>query len=236
MRRIWQLILRCCHVVTVRDRSSAHALAALGRSPANRLRISNDVAFLATPAASSTEAESRVCVVSPATDPLHGVTIDPHRLVRFVAALHRSELVDQVLVVAHDIRPELDADYCQQLSDRMSVEVGIECHLAAGDIGSRLIEAYRDAAVVVTARLHGLIIAALLNKPVVYMEEVADKLRPFGDRFGFPCLASEPADERAEFERVIQRVREIDPAVLAAEVEQARHEARESFNPSPSRR
>lgn len=213
----------------MRDERSAALVGTFGAAVRKRVRVTNDVAFLAQSVTPSRGGARRVCAISPAIDQTEGVTIDPDRIVRFVGALRHAHVIDEARVVVHDIRPELDGCYCELLAERIATRLGIDTHVAQKDGQSPLVTAYGDAAVIVTARLHGLIIAALLNKPVVCLGETAPKLAPFARRFGYPCLETHPADEEKEFARVMACLRQLDLEALALAVGGARLEAQQNF-------
>jgi polysaccharide pyruvyl transferase WcaK-like protein len=227
-RMLWRAVLACCQALSVRDASSAQHLAALAPACVPRLRVSNDVAFLAELDAPP-PAPARIVVVSPAIDPGEARDVDAPRIVRLLDALQRRGLLDEARFVAHDIRAQFDSDYCERLAEHVAHELRLPARVANGAIGSRLVDSYRDAALVVTGRLHGLIAGALLRKPVLYTGESARKLQPFGERFGFPCVRLDAEDWHAEVERVIAQVRRLDTTATDALLAHARREAGVNF-------
>jgi hypothetical protein len=197
---------------------------------AKRVNVTDDVAFLAELGGVSRPiGGAGVCVVSPAVDPLLGRTLDSPRILRVVESLRSAGVVDRVTVIAHDIRPTLDGDYCRHLARTLEAELAIKTELADGAIGSRLVDTYAEAAVVLTARLHGLIVGALLRRPVAYFAEAAGKLGPFGKRFGFPCVPADVSNSNALFEDVILPLRQLDEAKVEAELVRARERATANF-------
>lgn len=232
-RRRWRALLRACESLNVRDAASAQALAALAPSLQGRVRVRNDVAFLAS-FAPGTQADPaaegpRVALVSPALDGQEGRAPDPRGLLRLIGALHRRGRIDGVCVLAHDIRPQLDGDACAVLAALVRGELGIPAVLANGDIGSRLLDSYRAASLVVTGRLHGLVAGALLGKPVLYTGDAAPKLAPFGERFGFPCVRPEAEDWPAGLEQALERLDGLEAGTRTELLARMRREARRNF-------
>ena len=228
-RWLWRALLRRCEALSVRDERSAQALAALAPAMQPRLRVGNDVAFLAAFDRPAPPAR-RIAVVSPAIDSVESRDIDAQRIVRLVGALQRRGLIDEVCFLAHDIRPDFDGDCCARLAEQVARELGLPAGVANGAIGSRLVDSYRAAALVITGRLHGLIAGALLRRPVVYTGEAAHKLGPFGERFGFPCVRLDADDWPAEVERVAGMLGRFDAAKAESVLERARREACVNFD------
>lgn len=234
-KRLWRAVLRCCDTLNVRDPASAAALAALAPRLHERVRVRNDVAFLAEFAPGTGAARAgegpRVALVSPALDALEGRAPDTRGLLRLIGALHRRGRLDAVCVLAHDVRPRLDGSACAELALRVFRELGIPATLANGDIGSRLLDSYRAASLVITGRLHGLVAGALLGKPVLYTADAAAKLAPFGDRFGFPCVRPEGDDWPHALEQALERLDRLErPGADRVELlARLRREARKNF-------
>ena len=227
-RVLWRALLRRCGSLCVRDAASADALLGLAPELKPRLRIGTDVAFLALPPPNAAAAR-RVVIVSPAIDPGEARDVDAPRIVRLLDALHRHGWLDEARFVAHDIRAEFDGDYCVRLAEHVWNELKLPARVANGAIGSRLIDNYREAALIVTGRLHGLIAGALLRKPVLYTGEAARKLQPFGERFGFPCARLDADDWPAEVQRLLAQLQRIDAAATETMLEHLRREASVNF-------
>jgi polysaccharide pyruvyl transferase WcaK-like protein len=232
-RRLWRAVLRACATLNVRDAASAEALVALVPRLRSRVRVRNDVAFLAAfaPGAGAAGAGEgpRVALVSPALDALEGRAPDPRGLLRLIGALHRRGRLDAVCVLAHDVRPQLDGAACAALAAQVNAELGIPATLANGDIGSRLLDSYRAASLVVTGRLHGLVAGALLGKPVLYTGDAAPKLAPFGDRLGFPCVRPEADDWPWALDQALERLDRLEAAAQGELLARMRREARRNF-------
>jgi len=227
-RVLWRALLRRCGSLCVRDAASADALLGLAPELKPRLRLGTDVAFLALPPPNAAAAR-RVVIVSPAIDPGEARDVDAPRIVRLLDALHRHGWLDEARFVAHDIRAEFDGDYCVRLAEHVWNELKLPARVANSAIGSRLIDNYREAALIVTGRLHGLIAGALLRKPVLYTGEAARKLQPFGERFGFPCARLDADDWPAEVQRLLAQLQRIDAAATETMLEHLRREASMNF-------
>jgi polysaccharide pyruvyl transferase WcaK-like protein len=230
-QRLWRALLRQCRALSVRDAQSAAHLAELAPSLRARVRVSNDVAFLAgTELQPAARGARRIGLVSPAIDAGEARDVDLHRIVDLVGLLHRRGWIDELRVLAHDIRPQFDGDVCERLAERVWRELNVPARVANGSIGSRLVDNYRSASLIVTGRLHGLIAGALLRRPVLYTGEAARKLSPFGERFGFPCVRLDIEDWTADVERALEGIARLDAASTEAQLENARREACVNFD------
>ena len=230
-RKLWRALLCQCRTLSVRDSQSAYHLRRLVPALRRRIRVSNDVAFLAAgdlpPAARGAR---RIALLSPAIDPGEARDTNLQHVVDLLALLQRRGLVDEVCVLAHDIRPEFDGDACVRLVQRVQQELGLPARIANGAIGARLVDNYRQAALVVTGRLHGLIAGAVMRRPVIYTGEAARKLGPFGERFGYPCVRLDVDDWQRDAEQAIEALARLDAAATEKVLQSARREARMNFD------
>lgn len=226
-RMLWERIVALCDTVRVRDAASARVLGQMFPRLAGRVHITNDMAFIGAFAATPVQAgPAAVCVVSPAIDRHEGRQIDADRLLQLIAALHRRGLIGEVRLLAHDTRPTLDTALCQLLAERTQRELGLPCTLVNGPLGTRLIEAYRGADLVITGRLHGLIVASMLRRPVICFGDAKGKLQPFAERFGSPTAGAEGESIEAEAERLASFVRAFDQDASRPVLARLRDEAR----------
>lgn len=226
-RMLWQRILALCSTVRVRDAASAEVLRQMFPRLGGRVRVTNDMAFISTFAAAPAQAgPAAVCVVSPAVDRHEGRQINADRLLQMISALHRRGLIGEVRLLAHDIRPTLDTALCRLLAERVQRELGLPCALVSGPLGTRLIEAYRGADLVITGRLHGLIVASMLRRPVICFGDAKGKLQPFAERFGSPTTGAESEGVEAEAERLATFLRAFDQNASRPVLARLRDEAR----------
>ena len=210
-RWLWRQILQRCQTLRVRDKASAQVLRHLWPRLAGRVSVTNDMAFMGGFDAAPVRAgPAAVCVVSPAVDRHEGRRIDQDRLLQLIAGLHRRGLIGEVRLLAHDIRPAFDTSLCEALARRIQSELGLRATLVSGPLGTRLIDAYRHADLVVTGRLHGLIVASMLRRPVVCFGDTRGKLWPFARRIGSPTAGSSNESPEVEAERVAAFLRGFD--------------------------
>lgn len=228
-RREWERLLRLCHAIHLRDADSARNLAESVPRLAARIDVTDDVAYLpvAPDQPGSPPGASRFCLVAPAHDPIQGLTIDPARIAVIVEAIVSVGLADAVEVIAHDERHELDGDYCQRLVEDLRGRMSVPVHLAAGPVDERLVAAYARAEVVVTARLHGLILASTFGIRTAYFAEVEPKLGPFAERFAFPPIPLNAGP--VEVQKVVQQLRRVEVSQVAAARQQAQARAAANF-------
>lgn len=210
-RTLWRLILASCAPICLRDAVSAAVVGGMFPPLAGRLRVANDIAFLGEfEAAPASPGPRAVCLVSPAVDHHEGRGIDADRLLALIGALHGSGVLGEVRLLAHDTRAAMDTTLCRVLAERVRRELGLRATLVDGPPGTRLLDAYRDADLVITGRLHGLIVAAMLHRPVICFGDTTAKLRPFAVPFGIPTAAAEVPAGGPEARRLAAYLRDFD--------------------------
>ncbi|MFT4055009.1 MAG: polysaccharide pyruvyl transferase family protein [Novosphingobium sp.] len=188
-RVLWRAILAHCQVVNLRDEHSDHNLARL--LPGKARAIHADMVFLPTRgkhAITPGRADRRWIVVAPCADTSEGRSIEGGALdVVITEALRR--LPHAALVIAcHDPRESMDKAVAVRLlmhwSDR-EIFVLDDYNLSA------LVALYREAALVVTNRLHSLIFSVLADAPVLVVEDGTAKVRMVADLFAVPVMPQE---------------------------------------------
>lgn len=229
-RWLWRQILQRCQTIRVRDKASAQVLWHVWPQLAGQVSVTNDMAFMGSFDAAPVRAGPRaVCVVSPAVDRHEGRQLNQDRLLQLIAGLHRRGLIGEVRLLAHDIRPASDTSLCEALARRIQSELGLRATLASGPLGTRLIDAYRHADLVVTGRLHGLIVASMLRRPVICFGDTRGKLRPFARRIGSPTAGSPTESPELEAERLANFLRDFDHHASQPMLLRLRDEARMNF-------
>lgn len=185
---LWNNILAQCGSIGMRDATRAERLAQLFPSNAHKIRLTNDVAFLGEVVPAAPTTVPGVCLISPAHDSGEGRKFVVSDVVQFVTGLESRGLISGVQVVAHDPRPAVDGALCERLAAelRHQLAVPVECLVSASL--ADLVDRYRESAFVITGRLHGLIIGAMMHRPVFYFCDASEKLAPFAKRFGFKCV------------------------------------------------
>jgi len=185
--RLFGRILACCDRICVRDPLSAKALRADFPAVADRVERAGDLAFLDgcvhLPAG---HPETSACLVSPGIDVQEGRVEDPSEILKVLRDLFERCGMKHVIVVSHDSRTELGLDFCRSFAAAVQEAMPVTVEVAAqGGIEHGLLQPYGRARWIVTGRLHGLIIGALLRRSVIYTRGSASKLRPFAQLFDY---------------------------------------------------
>lgn len=183
-RLLWRAILANSAVVNLRDEASARNLAQL--LPGKAQAIHADMVFLPTErglARGGGEGGRRWIVIAPCVDGSEGRTLEGAALDAVVAAALTALPQARLVIACHD--PRIDKSAADRLVVRWAdraVDVRDGYDLEA------LTALYRDAALVVTNRLHALIFAILADAPALSIEDGTAKVRVVADRFGIPVL------------------------------------------------
>lgn len=193
-RGLFNIIFWSCDRLCVRDGLSGSALRADFPGMAAKVQLAGDLAFLkgclTLPAQ---PVEERACVVSPGIDVREGRTEDPQEILAVLARLVRQFGMRHVIVVSHDSRREYGLPFCQQLAATVKAALPVTVEvIEQGGIQHGLLEPYSRARWIVTGRLHGLIIGALMSRTVFYTAGSAHKLRPFAELFRYAAAARVP--------------------------------------------
>ncbi|AOR78116.1 polysaccharide pyruvyl transferase family protein [Novosphingobium resinovorum] len=188
-RALWQAILAQCGVVNLRDEGSSKNLERL--FPGKARAVHADMVFLPTGGAHAIipgGGPRRWIIVAPCADPSEGRSIEGDALDAVVArALDR--LPGAGLAIAcHDPRACMDKAVAARLVARWPDR---EITVFDGYDLARLVTLYREAALVVTNRLHALIFAILADAPALAVEDGTAKVRVVADRFDVPVLPRE---------------------------------------------
>lgn len=195
-RRLFGQIFGMCDRICVRDPQSAQSLVADFPEHAQKIQLAGDLAFLdGCLALPQDTMEPSTCLVSPGIDAGEGRLEDPAEILGELRALHERFGLRHVIVVSHDARKALGADFCHALADtiRNALPVTVEVP-AAGGVERGLLEPYGCARWIITGRLHGLIVGALLGRSVIYTSGSATKLRPFAQLFGYGAASVQEVD------------------------------------------
>ncbi|WP_285019481.1 polysaccharide pyruvyl transferase family protein [Novosphingobium sp. fls2-241-R2A-195] len=188
-RVLWRAILAQCPLVNLRDEGSGRNLVRL--LPGKAQACHADMVFLPTVgvhAITPGRGLRRWIVVAPCADASEGRSIEGAALDAVVAeALHR--LPNAGLAIAcHDPRANMDNAVAARLVARWPDR---EIVVLDGYDLARLVELYREAALVVTNRLHALIFAILADAPALAVEDGTAKVRVVADHFAVPVVLQE---------------------------------------------
>lgn len=192
-RLLWRAILANCTLVNLRDETSARHLASL--LPGKPLAVNADMVFLPTESIStgpSSAARPRWVVVAPCVDGSEARSLEGEALEATLAAALAVLPDARIAIACHDPRDCMDRPVAHRLAARWSEHD--PAIFDSFDL-SRLTDLYREAALVVTNRLHALIFAVLADAPVLAIEDGTAKVRVVADRFSIPVLSRHSADE-----------------------------------------
>lgn len=211
LRRIlWRAILAQCPLVNLRDEGSGGNLARL--LPGKAQAVHADMVFLPTVGAHAItpgQGERRWIVVAPCADSSEERSIEGAALDAVVAeAFHR--LPHAGLVIAcHDPRPSMDKAAAARLVARWPDR---EIVVLDGYDLAKLVELYREAALVVTNRLHALIFAMLADAAALAVEDGTAKVRVVADHFAVPIV---PREDRTGVPACVEAALAFDPILRA---------------------
>lgn len=201
-RVLWRAILARCPVVNLRDERSVRNLRHL--LPGKAWAVHADMAFLPTDGLQAIvpgNGERRWIVVAPCVDPGEARTIEGRVLDAVVGQALVRLPGARLMIACHDPRPGMDGAAARRLAARWP-----EHRIAVfdgHDLGA-LIALYREAALVVSNRLHALIFAALADVPALAVDDGTAKVRVAADDLAIPVLPLEdPAGAAAALEAAL---------------------------------
>lgn len=186
-RWLFARVLGACDAICVRDPQSAQAVRIDFPALAGKVRLAGDLAFLDGGLAFPADPmEPATCVVSPGIDAGEGRLEDPAEILAELRTLVERFGLKHVIVVSHDARKELGLDFCRALEAAILKALPVTVEVSpAGGVERGLMQPYGRARWIITGRLHGLIVGALLGRSVIYTRGSASKLRPFAELFGY---------------------------------------------------
>ncbi|WP_232491550.1 polysaccharide pyruvyl transferase family protein [Novosphingobium kaempferiae] len=195
-RWLWRAVLRRCAVVNVRDEASARNVGLL--LPGKAVAVHADMVFLPTPGPQAVlppVEERRWVVVAPCMDGSEGRSLDGPGLDAAVEAALAFLPDAQIAIACHDPRKSMDKAAAARLEERWN---GWNLRVFDSFELGELTELYRNAALVVTNRLHALIFAILAEAPALAIDDGTAKVRVVADRFAIPVISREAAAGVAE--------------------------------------
>jgi polysaccharide pyruvyl transferase WcaK-like protein len=187
--RLYRTMLRLCTVAYVRDPVSEQVLRELAPSSTAKIHLGGDMAFIGGPIESLPP--SGVCIVAPAVDKSENRSVDHEEILLTLNNLKRQGL-QRVKLVSHDIRDDFDLQACREIKAYLDGKIDVPVDiLPISDLSAGLLPAYQEATWVITARLHGLILASLNGATVFYTEASSKKLKYFAEFFGYTSARKE---------------------------------------------
>lgn len=192
-RWAWRYILKCCSFIGMRDESSVNKIKTAFPDMASRVFLTSDVAFLSARSVvleKSSVDLTKICLVALACDLGEGRQSEPELVVNLIAKLSAVGLINRVCFVAHDSRAGLDLNISKLIGGKTIELLNLPTEILDCTNIDDLLNVYRQSAVIITARLHGLIIGAIYRKPVITIFDSTQKIKPFGDSFGYPAISA----------------------------------------------
>jgi polysaccharide pyruvyl transferase WcaK-like protein len=197
---LWTIITSLSNRVSFRDSTSLkRAEEIFGLN--DKFSKTSDLAFLASPYLSPLSERSGskatpppFVIVAPCNDPGEGRFLTINRAVAIAVAAASAAGCDRVLFVAHDVREDADeklaTDCCTYFREQHGSAAMTASCLAPKTIDA-IVEAYAEAGVVVTNRLHAALLGVLAGKVVFSIEDGSGKLRKFSDEFALGTVYDE---------------------------------------------
>lgn len=213
--RLWRRILGPARLLAARDMRSLRNLRRIvpGAAPI----LSADMAFLgaglAPLAGGGDPARAGAIVVAPCIDASETRAIDTAALHAVLAAARDQFPLAPVVFAVHDPRPGMDRDAAETLAAMAAP--GAVLTDAGGDL-ARLLALYRDAALVVTNRLHAGIFATLFDRPLLVLDDGNPKLGILSDRLAAPSIQARGAPGADAATAAVRRAIGFDPRARAA--------------------
>jgi polysaccharide pyruvyl transferase WcaK-like protein len=191
-RWAWRNILKYCSFIGMRDASSVNQIKTDFPDVASRVFLTSDVAFLSDQLIRRNKSSvylTKICLVALAYDLGEDRQCEPELVINLIAKLSEAGLIDRVCFIAHDNRAGLDLNISKQVEGETRELLNLPTEIVEYSNIDDLLNAYRQSAVIITARLHGLIIGAIYRKPVITIFDATQKMKPFGDSFGYPAIS-----------------------------------------------
>lgn len=187
--RLYRAMLRLATVAYVRDPVSEQVLRDLAPASKAKIHLGGDMAFIGGPIESLPS--TGICMVAPAVDKSENRSVDHDEILQVLNNL-RHQGLQRVTLVSHDIRDDFDLQACREIKAFLDGKIDVPIDiLPISDLSSGLLPAYREATWVITARLHGLILASLNGATVYYTEASSKKLQYFAEFFGYTSARKE---------------------------------------------
>ena len=190
-RGLWRGIFRGARSIAVRDQRSAANLEGTVTEQGN-VTVAADMAFLGDGLARRAVAGplQRAILIAACVDPGEGRAAAPFRIAQAVEVAQRLLPGAPLYMVSHDARPGMDGDAAAQIVAASGLAA--QTFDAGYDLGA-LLGLYRDAALVITNRLHAGIFAVLFERPLLVLDDGNPKLGVLTDMLGVPSIPASGA-------------------------------------------
>tara|TARA_R110000772_G_scaffold156977_2_gene268224 strand:- start:138 stop:1232 length:1095 start_codon:yes stop_codon:yes gene_type:complete len=185
----WSSILSAFSPITVRDAVSLERANELLEQKV-KTELTADLAFLPSPLhkALLVNTARKTIIIAPCDDAREGRTLDLDAVAGMAFDLASLRNVWHFTLIAHDTRPEMDGAVCEALADILRAKGDMHIEIVATASLDACLTHYRNAAAVLTNRLHAMIFAMLGHKPVLIINDRNDKLAAAAERFSVSKL------------------------------------------------
>ncbi len=191
-RGVWDWLLRAMDTISVRDAGSLERLHLHWPAVAARARLSADVVYGREewPAAVTPAGMAARVLVAPASDAMESRQIQSERWAALAVDLAHLHGASEILVLAHDV--ELDRAVCERLTAQIGRDGRIPVRQIDLPTPALLDSIYRPGTLVLSSRLHALILGTMAAAPVIVVSDGDTKIVPFAEACGAPivCLAA----------------------------------------------
>lgn len=205
-RTLWRRMMTRSKLISVRDAPSQQAVTELCGAATHSV-LTADLAFLPSPlheALNESHGTAPSIVVAPCADHSEKRTVRVDILAETVARTAAKLGLNQVSLVAHDARPDMDPVVCLALEEALARKAP---HLKITQVASYALDdytkVYAAAALVITNRLHALIFGTLAGRPVLVLDDGVAKTRAAAERFSIPLAPIDAPLSEALIERLV---------------------------------
>jgi polysaccharide pyruvyl transferase WcaK-like protein len=227
----WKYVLGRCSFIGIRDETSLKNFSLNFSSLDRKAHLTTDVAFLYNQEIYLKKHDDKICLVSLANDSSESRSVDNQVIFNLISELYSKNLINKVHFVAHDPRSGLDLMTSQDCATMINKKMGLPSKFIECRTLDDLLNQYEHSHIILTARLHGLILGALNKKPVISINDSSEKLRPFADLFSYPTISNQVGISRVnlltleQIEICLDRNKHIENVL-----NEQRRKAAENFN------
>lgn len=224
---LWRLILRMAEQVNVRDQVSERHARSLVSAKINVVRTA-DMAFLNTVTKdklfgqSNTTRNRNGIVIAPCIDRSEGRTLMGSALDALLFAAQARALTDVVSIACHDPRPGMDLDAANLLIERYPT---VQLVLARSHTLPDIAELYTHAELLLTNRLHAMIMAAHAGTPVIALDHPEGKLTFYGNKLNISVIDPDAPMDKIEAQAALAAALGFDHAARDASILRLEEEA-----------
>lgn len=195
VRLIWKFIFQLQDVITFRDERSLSVFNSFLSSNSKGIKTS-DLVFLDTTFHEKLNKNqyAQTIVIAPCNDATENRFIIEELLVQRCANVSEELNIKHFTILAHDPRPDVDLNFCKKLALRLEETIEAKVVLVGSNNLDEYLSVYRNAAIVITNRLHSVIFSLIANKRVVVIDDGNVKLLEVVKEFAIPLISQTKHD------------------------------------------